>query len=301
MLYNITRKMITKITRETIAKGWFCTWPQCKITKEEALEMLMPLGVDEYVIAEELHADGEPHLHAFIKLAKRKRWSATLFDLGACHGNYQPAKSWRAVQEYCKKDGCYISNIDVKSAMKKQSKMKKEDLLKDPEVLMDEGRLNPMQFCSFLKNAAAYKMFLQQKRKPPEEMPEKKRHFWIYGPSNSGKTTWLREQMKQGEWFQMPTNNDWNGYAGEDNLYMDEFKGQISVQELNRICDGGAKVNTKGGTAMLSWTPTVYICSNFSVAECYGKCDDALLETLLNRFQVGKMEEFAKPNFGYEK
>ena len=258
--------------------------------------MLMSFGLDEYVIAEEMHADGEPHLHAFLKLKKRVRWSATRFDLGDCHGNYQHAKSWRAVQEYCKKDGCYISNIDLKSARQKQSKMKKEDLLKDPDVLMDEGKLNPMQFCSFLKNAAAYKMFLQQKRKPPEKMLEKKRHFWIYGPSNTGKTTWLREQMKKGNWFQMPTNNDWNGYSGEENLYMDEFKGQITVQELNRICDGGAKVNVKGGSAMLSWEPIVYICSNFSIAECYGKCDDALLETLLNRFQVGKMEEFAKPN-----
>ena len=97
----------------------------------------------------------------------------------------------------------------------------------------------------------------------------------------------------------MPTNNDWNGYAGEDNLYIDEYKGQLTVQELNRICDGGAKVNTKGGTAMLSWTPTVYVLSNFSPRECYGKCDDALLNTLFNRFQVGRMDEFSKPNFNY--
>lgn len=292
--------MITKITRETIAKGWFCTWPQCAVKKEDALDMLMPLGLDEYVIAEEEHLDGSPHLHAFLKLNKRVRWSATRFDLGEYHGNYQPAKSWRAVQEYCKKDGDYISNIDLKAARQKQSKMKKEDLLKDPEALMDSGKLNPMQLCSFLKNSAAYKMLLQQKRKPPVEMPEKKRHFWIWGPSNTGKTTWLRNKMQEGEWFQMPTNNDWNGYSGEENLYIDEYKGQLTVQELNRICDGGAKVNTKGGTTMLSWTPIVYVLSNFSPEVCYGRCDSALLDTLLNRFQVGKMEEFAKPTFGYE-
>lgn len=290
-----------KYNKDSMFKGWFCTWPQCNITKEDALDMLMPLGLAEYVIAEEEHLDGSPHLHAFLKLNKKVRWSSTRFDLGDFHGNYQPAKSWKAVQEYCKKEGDYISNIDLKAARQKQSKMKKEDLLKDPEVLMDEGRLNPMQLCSFLKNSAAYKMLLQQKRKPPVEMPEKKRHFWIWGPSNTGKTTWLRNKMQEGEWFQMPTNNDWNGYAGEDNLYIDEYKGQLTIQELNRICDGGAKVNTKGGTAMLSWTPIVYVLSNFSPAECYGKCNDALLETLLNRFQVGKMDEFAKPTFGYEK
>lgn len=293
--------MVDKVDRSKYAKGWLCTWPHCPLSKEDALDLLRArYDLDEWVIAEEEHADGEPHLHAFLKLTKRKNFKASMFDLGDYHGNYQIAKSWRAVQEYCKKDGNYISNIDLKAARQKQSKMKKEDLLKDPEVLMDEGRLNPMQLCSFLKNSAAYKMLLQQKRKPPVEMPEKKRHFWIWGPSNTGKTTWLREKMQEGEWFQMPTNNDWNGYSGEDNLYIDEYKGQLTIQELNRICDGGAKVNTKGGTAMLSWTPIVYVLSNFSPSQCYGKCNDALLETLLNRFQVGKMEEFAKPTFGYE-
>ena len=288
-----------KYNKDSMFKGWFCTWPHCPLSKEDALRMLLPLGLAEYVISEELHADGQPHLHAFLKLNKKVRWSASRFDLGDYHGDYRPAKSWRAVQEYCKKDGDYISNIDLKAARQKQSKMKKEDLLKDPEVLMDEGKLGPMQLCSFLKNSAAYKMLLQQKRKPPVEMPEKKRHFWIWGASNTGKTTWLRKKMQEGEWFQMPTNNDWNGYSGEDNLYIDEYKGQLTVQELNRICDGGAKVNTKGGTAMLSWVPTVYVLSNFSPSECYGKCDDALLKTLLNRFQVGRMDEFAKPNFNY--
>ena len=131
--------MITKVTKETIAKGWFCTWPQCKITKEEALEMLMPLGVDEYVIAEELHADGQPHLHAFIKLLKRKRWSAAMFDLGEYHGNYQPAKSWRAVQAYCKKDGNYITNIDLDAARAKKAAHNAKLLELDPKKAVDEG------------------------------------------------------------------------------------------------------------------------------------------------------------------
>ena len=290
--------------RET--KGWFLTYPKCPITKEDALTILETNGLPkivEYVICEEKHEDGSPHLHAFIKLEKKRTFSSVSkkFDLLEYHGHYEPAKSWKAVAAYCKKEGNYISNIDINAARQKQSKMKKEDLLKDPEVLMDEGKLSPMQLCSFLKNSAAYKMLLQQKRKPPVEMPEKKRHFWIWGSSNTGKTTWLRKKMQEGEWFQIPTNNDWNGYAGEDNLYIDEYKGQLTVQELNRVCDGGAKVNTKGGSAMLSWVPIVYILSNYSPSECYSKCDSTLLETLLNRFQVGKMEEFAKPNFGYEK
>ena len=153
--------MVDKVDKSKYAKGWFCTWPHCPLSKEDALEQLRArYELVEYVIAEEKHADGEPHLHAFLKLDRRVNFKASMFDVAGYHGNYQPAKSWRAVQEYCKKDGNYISNIDLNAARQKQSKMKKEDLLKDPEVLMDEGKLGPMQLCSFLKNSAAYKMLL---------------------------------------------------------------------------------------------------------------------------------------------
>ena len=55
-----------------------------------------------------------------------------------------------------------------------------------------------------------------------EDLP-KKRHFWICGPPNTGKTTWKNNNLKDP--FEMPKNNDWNGYNGETELWTDEFKG----------------------------------------------------------------------------
>ena len=85
-------------------------------------------------------------------------------------------------------------------------------------------------------------------------------------------------------WFQIPTNNDWIGYSGEKNLYLDEFKGQLTIQEINRICDGSAKVNVKGGTLQLASDVVVHICSNFNIKDCYKKTEAVLLESLYNRF-----------------
>lgn len=56
------------------------------------------------MIAQESHQDGTPHIHAFIKVDKRLEFKHTLFDIGTYHGNYQVAKSWRAVAEYCLKE-----------------------------------------------------------------------------------------------------------------------------------------------------------------------------------------------------
>lgn len=279
------------------AKGWFLTWPQCPITKEDALSILKSNGlpeIQEYVIAEEKHKDGSPHLYAFIKLSKKMRFSqiSSKFDLLEYHGNYQSAKSWNAVKEYCKKDGDYIANFDVEAAKNKQAKkIKPEDLLRDPLELLEEGTLNAMALNNFIKNRDIYKMLLNQKRlrEIPQDI-EKKRHHWIYGESNCGKTTYIRSKMMADpeDWFQIPYNDDWKGYNGQRNLYADEYKGQLTIQQVNRICDGGAKVNTKGGSAQLAWDVVVWIISNYPYSKVY-KMDKIQLESFDNRFNL---EEF---------
>ena len=96
------------------AMGWFLTWPHCPITKEDALALLKETGpIKEYVICEEDHKDGTPHLHAYIKYKKKTTWSETKWDLLTYHGQYEGAKSWIAVCIYITKKSNYIANIDV--------------------------------------------------------------------------------------------------------------------------------------------------------------------------------------------
>lgn len=280
--------MVSKVDKTKRAKGWFCTWPKCGETKEMCLECMKEKHtIVEYVICRETHKDESLHLHAFLKLDKRVYFRPDLFDFNGYHGHYEIAKSWRDVRNYVKKDGDYISNIDIQAAMNKKSKMKKEDLLRDVDEVLDEGLIHPMQVASFYKNQQVYKMLHQKRQKMPEKLPPKKRHLWYYGASNTGKTYKLRQMMKDtGEenWFQIPTNNDWIGYDGEKYLYMDEFKGQLTIQQLNNICDGNYKVNVKGGSSWIGWDCIVVICSNYSISDCYNKCDENILETLYNRF-----------------
>ena len=270
------------------AKGWFCTWPQCPLPKEVVLrELDRVLNIKEYVICEEKHKDGSPHLHAFIKLKGRKRFKSDMFDVDGYHGHYEPAKSFRCVVKYVTKDGNYVSNIDVKSAIAKKGKLTKEDLLKDVDTLLDEGKITPLQVASWYKNSCVYKMLINGKKIMPEVMPEKKRHLWIWGSSNTGKTTLLRNQMKEkgmDNFFQIPANNDWVGYDDQYYLYFDEYKGQLTIQELNKICDGGAKMNVKGGSVMLRYDVQVIILSNFSIEECYNRAPQILIDSLNNRF-----------------
>ena len=278
------------------AKGWFCTWPQCSLTKEEALKILDDRfngEIQEYIIAEEKHKSGDPHLHGFIKFKGRKRIKSRDFDLDEYHGNYQVAKSWKAVARYCTKENEYISNFNVESAIKKKGKLTVEDLKKDALDLLEEGRLNPMSLNNFLKNQTTYKYLLNKRKFNRDDASpvKKRRHEWLYGESNTGKTTILRDEMKDDpdNWFQIPYNNDWQGYTNQEHLYADEFKGQLKINELNRICDGGAKMNTKGGTITLANDVIVHIASNYSIEECYNEARENIRETLYNRFIENKL------------
>lgn len=94
----------------------FLTYPQCTLAPAEALTVLQTKTqlppITEYIIAQEQHQDGTPHLHCYLKLASRTAIrSPTALDLGLFHGNYQSCRNRRAVLKYVTKDGTYITNL----------------------------------------------------------------------------------------------------------------------------------------------------------------------------------------------
>nr|AGD98590.1 replication-associated protein [Sida mottle virus] len=98
------------------AKNIFLTYPQCPLTKEEALSQLqaiqLPSNKKFIKICRELHEDGQPHLHILLQLeGKSPVTNNRLFDLVSptrsahFHPNIQGAKSSSDVKSYIDKDG----------------------------------------------------------------------------------------------------------------------------------------------------------------------------------------------------
>lgn len=71
-------------------------------------------------------------MHAFIKYDKKTELTPTKWDLKegetTYHGNYQVAKSWAAVEKYCKKDGDFIASFSTEDARAKKAKTNVETL-----------------------------------------------------------------------------------------------------------------------------------------------------------------------------
>nr|AFI56618.1 replication associated protein [Tomato leaf curl Sudan virus] len=112
-------------------KNYFLTYPQCSLTKEEALSQLKNINTPtnkKYIkVCRELHENGEPHLHVLIQFeGKFKCQNQRFFDLVSparsahFHPNIQGAKSSSDVKSYIDKDGDTIEwgefQIDGRSA-----------------------------------------------------------------------------------------------------------------------------------------------------------------------------------------
>nr|AGH27855.1 AC1 protein [Tomato yellow leaf curl virus] len=113
------------------AKNYFLTYPNCSLSKEDALSQLKNLETPtnkKYIkVCRELHENGEPHLHVLIQFeGKYQCKNHRFFDLVSpnrsahFHPNIQPAKSSTDVKTYVEKDGDFIDfgvfQIDSRSA-----------------------------------------------------------------------------------------------------------------------------------------------------------------------------------------
>lgn len=264
----------------------FLTYARCTVSKEEILTFLSTLGkLSEYVIGLEAHADGTPHLHCVLRYSPRvETRSARYFDYNGFHPNLEipgTKADLHRVARYASKDGDFIqkgtllkiSRTELYSKILEQQSITSAFISAHPDIL----GLNFTSIHSWLR------LYNSQRDPYVVKTLPKQRHLWVHGGSNTGKTTWLRGYLvRYTASAGIPPNDDWSHVTtSNDCLYCDEYRGHLTIQKLNSLCDGLIILNTKGGSTNLG-QPTLIIVSNFSIAECYP--NSSILDTLYNRF-----------------
>lgn len=273
------------------AKRIFLTYAQCPLSKEVLLKFFEEtFEPTEFTIGREKHKDGEYHLHAvFIFPEKIHIHDVHKFDLDNYHPNIKKIPTTQALsafKRYCKKDGDILTNELVVLGARAQLF---KDVL-DADLTPEFVRANPTIMQFNLSNLRAWLSFAKPNTLVLKNLP-KKRHLWLYGKQNTGKTQYQRTlRLLYESPGLLPYNDDYTYVPyGCDLLIGDEYKGQLTPQVLNSICDGGCHVNTKGGSRILGQFRVV-ICSNYSIRECYQNVSDEIIATILARF-----EEYAAP------
>lgn len=265
----------------------FLTYPRCTLSQEEVLQSLTTLfPIKEYCIAVEAHQDGTPHVHALLIFERKMhRDNERAFDIEGFHPNIQGIKTAadkERIFKYVCKDGNFLSTITVS---KSKRELIADDIFKEGLTFEVVKRHPSIIFLNF-GSIQSWSKWIHHRKDSlyVEPSPHKKIHYWIHGPSNCGKTYWLRQLLLTWQGAEIPQNNDYSTLEPDTNLlWYDEYRGHLTIQQLNRLADGYTTLNTKGGSVYLRRS-VVVICSNFSIEDIYKNSRPEILETLYNRF-----------------
>lgn len=307
----------------------FITMPQCTISKEEALKTwqhkFRNQGIEDYLIAQELHEDGNTHLHAAFFLEKRCDFhTANCLDLEGHHGSYETIKNKIATIRYLlKEDPSPLGSRDweqwLNLTTKHQKVEKNQDFLqqmleKGPKKMVEEGTLSLMKLQMAQANLAAYKKIIEEEKiaESKEDVPAfidnpwgipievnteiKKCHYWLYSSMpNLGKTTWATDLCSK---YKAEYWNYLEIYQPQISKHMeliilDEFRGQLKITQLNSICDGNYWFTGKN---MAPWKldqkAVVIILANRSPGQIYKNMEDIAL--ISARFKVVCLDKYKK-------
>lgn len=270
------------------AKAFFLTYPQCPLQPDEVLLLLracQPVPIVQWVVATELHQDGNPHVHAWIQYEKKITYKTTLWDLKkdnhVYHGNYQQSKSSEKCRQYCAKDGHYISSMDLNAKQKKKAARNKELLTEDLKQLIDSGEIGLKELPVIQRARDAY-----QSLQPPLRT-ENVRGVWIVGRTGVGKTHYVRTRHTPAELYLKGQNKWFCGYTGQPAVLIDDVDHAGATKEFGHLLKKwadkwGESAEVKGGRVNLQHT-VLYVTSQYEIGELFHD-DDELRDALTRRF-----------------
>lgn len=216
------------------AVKFFLTWPKCPLSKETVKELLWEIKAPKfYIICEETHLDGSPHIHAYVEFNKRvETRNSSYFNLNSYQCNIGRVRhKWRAIN-YCKKDGNFITNIKkinkkyknlnlvnnakyvtvVELARNGQIQEAFDELIKINSKIVINNGIRIMKNLEFIYNNEQKKKKKKNAVPPPpkpcydfDEQKELmtyredfmfKKSLWLSGPTSWGKTEYAKSLFK---------------------------------------------------------------------------------------------------------
>lgn len=231
----------------------------------EELDNILHWDVSRMAVAEEVGAEGTPHLQGHVTF--NRKFSLTALKKMQSRAHWEPAlvADWN----YEHKDGQVVHHIDNR----KQGKRK------DIEVAHDyaKNKKTMREFvCEQMPGYQAMRMYeklLDVLAEPRPNMDIDVR--WYYGPPGCGKTRAVYDEFPGV--YRVLSHKWWDGYNGQEVVLVDDIRvGWCKFEELLRITDRYPfRVEVKGGTREVQFR-TIIFTSPFEPTEVYSTCGEDL-------------------------
>lgn len=106
------------------------------------------------------------------------------------------------------------------------------------------------------------------------------------GPTGIGKSRRAWDEATFDAYPKDPNTKFWDGYNGQINVVMDEFRGRIDISHLLRWFDRYPVIVEVKGSSVVLKAEKIWITSNLEPREWYPGMDDLTLQALFRRLTV---------------
>lgn len=254
------------VIQQAVAKHWCFTWNDAddKID-QDIVKNVLAKHCDYLVYQEEKGADGTKHYQGYAEFTKATRLTA-INKLTLPH---HPHWEKRAGTRQQARD--YAMKADTRQAGPWEAGEKpwidkaqgKRQDLDDIALMVRDGNTDEEIFEAFPGNAMRFMNHIQKVRfifKPVRTEDLQVR--LLYGPPGTGKTRYFWDAFPKG--WSVPVGKDlwFTGYAGQKDVLIDDFAGNIGLTQLLQILDRyPVQLNAKHGHVW--WCPNnVFVTTN---------------------------------------
>lgn len=236
-----------------------------------------------YMVAgQEVGESGTPHIQGYAELPGPVAQSTVVKWLPRAHLEKRKGNAKQAAQ-YCMKDGNY-EEIGTRSQQGDRVDIKAcTDKIKAGKRMRDVADEEPVAYVKYHRGLEKLQKILIV---PRTEIPDV-RVYW--GSTGTGKTARAMEWLPDAYMWTPALGKWWDGYEGEKDVILDEFRGQIPFGQLLNLLDRyQAKVEFKGGVCQFAGT-RICLTSPLPPAKWYKDLDqEDKLEQLLRRIHISE-------------
>ena len=239
-----------------------------------------------------------PHLQGCVIWKSANTWKQAqkkLCESGKCFTELKKG-TWAQNMVYCRKEGDVIREDEYVEGPGQGSRT---DIIGLRDAV--KRKATDAELCDEYPNECAkYQRFIGFCRAAYNEaevveLPRgnKQLGVWLWGPSNTGKTTWVRDQYP--DLYEKPHNRWWDGYNNEDVILIDDpprhgNKPEILWDNLKTwVQEKPFRAQQEvGGKQRKMRFKEVWVTANYSPEEYFGVVwDESIFRT---RFQIHKIE-----------
>lgn len=251
---------------------------------EEDCKRLDEIECKYIVYGREIGEQGTPHLQGYVELNNQLRIGGVKLLLGTRAHIESRKGSAEQADEYCKKDGKYVSRGN------RSSQGRRTDL--EQLVQMVKAGKSDKQISEELPNVLKYTRAIDFVRNSfLEERTTKPEVHWRWGKAGVGKTRYVME-LPGTKYIKDNTHWWTRKYNQQDIILIDDFNGKWEFTDLMRLFDHNPyEGQTKGGYVNIN-SPKIYVTSEHHPRDYYGggNIEAQLMRRLTSVTEVGVTE-----------